>query len=164
MAGVEVPEARRVAYSIVLGQAVPIPMRIKFTALSDTAMPRSKSARFSSAWRQEGMSQEQIHELTHIDPWFLDQLVEIVEMEDRLRAVPDLASVDTPTLREAKRFGFSDVWVHKACKRNDIPTPGVGYWAKLEAGKTLIRVPLPPRGHGHEQPGEAVADQVPRSS
>jgi hypothetical protein len=53
-----------------------------------------------------------------------------------------------PITKLAKRFGFSDVWVHKACRRNDIPTPGVGYWAKLEAGKTLVRVPLPPRGHG----------------
>ncbi|WP_410965854.1 hypothetical protein, partial [Salmonella sp. SAL4438] len=55
-----------------------------------------------------GMSPEQIFALTYIDPWFLDQLVEILEMEDRLRSIPDLQSVDTPTLRRAKQFGFSD--------------------------------------------------------
>jgi carbamoyl-phosphate synthase large subunit len=57
---------------------------------------------------KSGMTAEQIHGLTHIDPWFLDQLVEILEMEDRLRAISDLQSVDTPTLRRAKQFGFSD--------------------------------------------------------
>ena len=33
-----------------------------------------------------GMSLEEIHELTGIDPWFLENLYEIVEMEDRLRS------------------------------------------------------------------------------
>ena len=34
-----------------------------------------------------GMSIEEIHELTGIDPWFLENLCEIVEMEERLRAI-----------------------------------------------------------------------------
>jgi carbamoyl-phosphate synthase large subunit len=55
-----------------------------------------------------GMSLEEIHSFTHIDPWFLDQLQEIVELEDRLRAIPDWRSIDDATLREAKQLGFSD--------------------------------------------------------
>ena len=48
-------------------------------------------------------------ELTDIDPWFLDQLAEIVEMEDALRGIRRCASTSTPPrFRQAKQFGFSD--------------------------------------------------------
>ena len=57
---------------------------------------------------KSGMSLEEIYHLTAIDPWFLDQLLEIVEMEDTLRGFSDLATVDDVTLRKAKQFGFSD--------------------------------------------------------
>lgn len=57
---------------------------------------------------KSGMTLEQIHSLTNIDPWFLDQLQEIVEMEDHLRSFADVTAVDDATLRKAKQFGFSD--------------------------------------------------------
>jgi carbamoyl-phosphate synthase large subunit len=56
---------------------------------------------------QTGMSPEQIGALTRIDPWFLEQLEQIVNLEGRLRAF-DLASVPADLLRQAKRTGFSD--------------------------------------------------------
>jgi carbamoyl-phosphate synthase large subunit len=55
-----------------------------------------------------GMSIEEIHELTAIDPWFLDNLQEIVEMEDRLREQGSIDKTPDALLREAKQFGFSD--------------------------------------------------------
>ncbi len=55
-----------------------------------------------------GVSVEEIYELTGIDPWFLENLLEIVEMEDRLRGLGRLTAVDDATLRLAKQFGFSD--------------------------------------------------------
>ncbi|NBW95924.1 MAG: carbamoyl-phosphate synthase large subunit, partial [Planctomycetia bacterium] len=55
-----------------------------------------------------GMTVAELHELTAIDPWFLDQLLQIVEMEGLLRAIGSLAAVDDATLRRAKQFGFSD--------------------------------------------------------
>jgi carbamoyl-phosphate synthase large subunit len=57
---------------------------------------------------KSGMSLAEIHDLTAIDPWFLDQVAEIVEMEGELRQYKSLQDVDTPTLRRAKQFGFSD--------------------------------------------------------
>jgi carbamoyl-phosphate synthase large subunit len=57
---------------------------------------------------QSGMTPEQISALTRIDPWFLEQLEQIVNMEGRLRAF-DLSSVPADLLRQAKRMGFSDV-------------------------------------------------------
>ena len=53
---------------------------------------------------RRGISQEQIHELTRIDLWFIDKIAILVEMEERLRKeelAPDL-------LREAKRLEFPD--------------------------------------------------------
>src|SRR5438445_2974514 len=51
---------------------------------------------------KSGMSLELIHELTRIDPWFLNQLADIIKLEDELWAVGDLNRVDTPTFRKAK--------------------------------------------------------------
>lgn len=55
-----------------------------------------------------GMTNEQIHEITSIDPWFIDELQQIVEMEDELRAVKNWQAIDPALLRRAKRFGFAD--------------------------------------------------------
>ncbi len=55
-----------------------------------------------------GLSIDQIHELTHIDPWFLHNLRELVLLEGRLRAAGSLDDADDALFREAKRNGFSD--------------------------------------------------------
>ncbi|HEX4825742.1 MAG TPA: carbamoyl-phosphate synthase large subunit [Candidatus Polarisedimenticolaceae bacterium] len=56
---------------------------------------------------QTGMSVDALAELTQIDPWFLGQIEEIVEVEGRLRSF-DLAGLPDSLLLRAKRFGFSD--------------------------------------------------------
>jgi carbamoyl-phosphate synthase large subunit len=59
---------------------------------------------------KRGMSVEDLFELTKIDPWFLDQMLQIVEFENRLVATNASGdAIDTSTLREAKALGFSDV-------------------------------------------------------
>ena len=55
-----------------------------------------------------GMSIDEIYELTAIDPWFLENLLELVEMEDRLRKIGHVKGTDDAILRQAKQFGFSD--------------------------------------------------------
>ena len=57
---------------------------------------------------KSGMTIEQIFELTKIDRWFLDNLFEIVETEEAIRAVGSLADLPPEQMRTAKRFGFSD--------------------------------------------------------
>src|SRR5258706_15473936 len=56
---------------------------------------------------ENGFTLEEVHRLTHIDPWFLDQIKEIVELEMELddRRLDD---IDAATLRTLKRKGFSD--------------------------------------------------------
>jgi carbamoyl-phosphate synthase large subunit len=70
--------------------------------------PNDRRVFFLRYAMKAGMSLKEIHSLTHIDPWFLDQLQEIVELEDQLRAVPDWRSIECDLLLEAKRLGFSD--------------------------------------------------------
>jgi hypothetical protein len=48
----------------------------------------------------------------------------------------------------APRFGISDVALKKACARAEIPTPGLGHWAKKTAGKSTSQVALPERPPG----------------
>ena len=48
----------------------------------------------------------------------------------------------------APRFGISDVALKKACARAEIPTPGLGHWAKKAARKSTSRVALAERPPG----------------
>ena len=48
-----------------------------------------------------------------------------------------------PMVKVAKSYGVSDVAVKKWCKKLNIPTPGLGYWAKIEHGKKVKHIPLP---------------------
>jgi len=55
-----------------------------------------------------GLSLDDIYQRTKIDRWFLHNLRQLVEMEDRLRACPRLDAASTDLLRLAKQHGFSD--------------------------------------------------------
>jgi carbamoyl-phosphate synthase large subunit len=52
-----------------------------------------------------GLSVEEVHEATGIDPWFLDQIALINELAVRIARAPQLTA---DLLRLAKRHGFSD--------------------------------------------------------
>jgi len=56
---------------------------------------------------RSGFSFDEIFNLTKIDPWFLVQIQEIVQIESGL-AGKALADLDTDSLRQLKRKGFSD--------------------------------------------------------
>ncbi|MEJ2539216.1 MAG: carbamoyl-phosphate synthase large subunit [Gemmatimonadota bacterium] len=54
---------------------------------------------------EAGRSREEIFEATRIDPWFLDQLRQIIELE---RAFAQASEITPELLRRMKREGFSD--------------------------------------------------------
>ncbi|MHB0977173.1 MAG: carbamoyl-phosphate synthase large subunit [Candidatus Aquicultorales bacterium] len=54
-----------------------------------------------------GFSVEQISELSKIDPWFIHQIQEIVELEGEMVG-ENIRSISAELLLEAKRYGFSD--------------------------------------------------------
>ena len=56
-----------------------------------------------------GVSAQEVHELSAVDPWFLAQIQELSETEDELRAAGSLEKLSDALLRRAKRQGFSDM-------------------------------------------------------
>ncbi|PTS80518.1 carbamoyl-phosphate synthase large subunit, partial [Stenotrophomonas sp. HMWF023] len=54
-----------------------------------------------------GMSVEDIFKLSYIDPWFLDQIEEIIAAETQV-AADGIDALDAARLRKLKRAGFSD--------------------------------------------------------
>ncbi|MBK7250540.1 MAG: carbamoyl-phosphate synthase large subunit [Gammaproteobacteria bacterium] len=65
-----------------------------------------------------GWTLERIHELSHIDPWFLAQIAELVAEEPRVRA-GGLAALDAVRLRQLKRRGFSDARLARLCDTSE---------------------------------------------
>jgi carbamoyl-phosphate synthase large subunit len=65
---------------------------------------------------RNGYTPEQIHEMTAIDPWFLEQLRQINEFE---QALPTLEQ-NAATLTQAKRLGVSDLQIADAWKSTEI--------------------------------------------
>ncbi len=56
-----------------------------------------------------GMSVEELYQITKIDPWFLDNIVQILAFEKELQSAKFKGqSLDIDTLRAAKEMGFAD--------------------------------------------------------
>lgn len=53
---------------------------------------------------REGETVSEVQRLSHIDPWFISHINDIVSFEKEIAANP----LEEPFLRKAKRFGFSD--------------------------------------------------------
>ena len=64
---------------------------------------------------ENGFTLDEVHTLTHIDPWFLAQIEDIVKIEMTLDDM-SLNEINAPTLRELKRKGFADRRLAKLLK------------------------------------------------
>ena len=73
----------------------------------------------SKAFRQ-GYTVEQIHELTKIDRWFLQKLYGIIETANAIESYNCIADVPKELLREAKKQGFSDFQIARACLKQNM--------------------------------------------
>ena len=69
---------------------------------------------------RRGLTVNEIYELTGIDPWFLDNLLQLSESEDRLAACESLDVVNAETLLEAKQLGYSDVQLATCWKTDEM--------------------------------------------
>ncbi|MGM0595030.1 MAG: carbamoyl-phosphate synthase large subunit, partial [Pseudomonadota bacterium] len=59
-----------------------------------------------------GMSMQEVHEITHIDPWFLVQIEELMQLEAQTREL-GAKGMDKAFLFKLKRKGFSDLRLAK---------------------------------------------------
>ncbi|MFC1592960.1 carbamoyl-phosphate synthase large subunit [Candidatus Omnitrophota bacterium] len=55
-----------------------------------------------------GLSIEEIYRLSFIDPWFLDNIKRIVELEQEIKSAGSLQNLSPVVLKRAKESGFSD--------------------------------------------------------
>jgi carbamoyl-phosphate synthase large subunit/carbamoyl-phosphate synthase small subunit len=55
-----------------------------------------------------GYTVERLYELTHIDPWFLVKLQNIIKLQHSLNSISDVNHMSGSALRILKRHGFSD--------------------------------------------------------
>jgi carbamoyl-phosphate synthase large subunit len=66
----------------------------------------------------QGFSLEEVQKLTHIDPWFLAQIKDIVDIELWLET-QKLEQIDAATLRKLKQKGFADRRLAKLMQTSD---------------------------------------------
>ena len=66
----------------------------------------------------QGFTTEEVHQLTHIDPWFLVQIKEIIDIELWLEK-QSLEAIDKTTLLNLKKKGFADRRLAKLLKTTD---------------------------------------------
>ena len=74
---------------------------------SKLSVPNAERAFYIRYALKDGMTQDEVFELTNIDPWFLHHLVGIVDIENELRATT-LEQIEEPLMLKAKQAGFSD--------------------------------------------------------
>jgi carbamoyl-phosphate synthase large subunit len=72
------------------------------------ATPNAERVWFIRYGLLAGMTVEDVHQITKIDRWFLDQIEAIVAFERALEAVPSAAAMTADLWLRAKQLGFSD--------------------------------------------------------
>ncbi len=79
-----------------------------------------------------GIGVDEIHSLTRIDPWFLENIRQLVALEEEMRRAAagtgakgsgnghsDGLPLDGPTLQRAKKWGFSDARIAELCNTTE---------------------------------------------
>ncbi len=82
---------------------------VKYT-INDLAVPTRERIFQTFNTLLNGHAPEEISRISWFDPWFVDQLTQMAQMQQELTQF-DLDTISPPLLRRAKRFGFSDSWL-----------------------------------------------------
>jgi len=95
-----------------LGEIMSLPLSEESTATLEYELrsPGADRLLYTADAFRAGWPVERVYELTHIDPWFLAQIEDLVREESRVRA-HGAGGLDALRLRALKRKGFSDARV-----------------------------------------------------
>ncbi|HEY6839012.1 MAG TPA: carbamoyl-phosphate synthase large subunit [Geobacteraceae bacterium] len=72
---------------------------------------------------RSGMSVEEVYRLTGIDPWFINNIRQIIEMEEELKKVTveeEAKENLRDIVRDAKRYGFSDKMLGRLWRKTEV--------------------------------------------
>ncbi len=85
-------------------------------------VPNSRRLWFLAEAFRRGRSMDEVHGLSGIDPWFLRNIAQLVELERDLEDVGAVDAVPDALMRRAKRWGFSDrrLAVLLGCEEKDV--------------------------------------------
>jgi carbamoyl-phosphate synthase large subunit len=75
--------------------------------VSELSNPRPDRIWYVADAFRAGMSVQEVYRYSGIDPWFLEQIRDLVHTEDSLKTV-NLADIDYRRMFSLKRKGFSD--------------------------------------------------------
>ncbi|MEM7255664.1 MAG: carbamoyl-phosphate synthase large subunit, partial [Pseudomonadota bacterium] len=73
---------------------------------------------------RQGYRPERVTALSGVDPWFVDQVAELVALEGEIASADGLASIDAEVLRHLKRKGFSDARVAELLRVDEAEVRG----------------------------------------
>ena len=63
-----------------------------------------------------------------------------------------------PVTRVAEKLGISDSSLARKCRAHNVPTPGRGYWRRVEQGIPVQRLPLPNPDQGSTEVSVRVSE------
>ena len=81
--------------------------------------PNSQRLFFIRHAFRRGLTLEEVHDLTKIDPWFLDNILELTEEEDAIARVSSLSGASSGQMRRAKELGYADLQLANAWKSTE---------------------------------------------
>ncbi|MBU1926074.1 MAG: carbamoyl-phosphate synthase large subunit [Candidatus Omnitrophica bacterium] len=93
---------------------------------------------------QRGMEAEEIAAITKIDPWFIDNIKQIVELENQItgckkqKAKEKKKDISSELLRRAKEYGFSDRQIAELTNSNELSVRKLRKKQKVEATFKLV--------------------------
>jgi carbamoyl-phosphate synthase large subunit len=98
------------------------PDQQKEKLLAVLSVPFSDRLWHVAAALRRGISIDQIYQVTGIDPWFLDNINSLINFEHKLLQLKEVSDLDKDTLLQAKKFGFSDIYLAKLlnCREGEI--------------------------------------------
>jgi len=75
-----------------------------------------------AAGLRRGLSVEEIYKITAVDPWFLFNIKEIIDVEKEIIHTGSLDKLSDTDLRKAKQMGYSDLFLAKLlnCKETEV--------------------------------------------
>ena len=98
------------------------PDQQKEKILAALSLPFSDRLWHVAAALRRGITIDQIHDVTGIDPWFLDNIDSLISFEQKLLQLDGISNMDDKTLLQAKKSGFSDIYLAELlnCDEKDV--------------------------------------------
>ncbi|MDP6336676.1 MAG: carbamoyl-phosphate synthase large subunit, partial [Nitrospinaceae bacterium] len=71
---------------------------------------------------RRGVSVEEIYEITSVDPWFLHNILQIIELENEIKSARKLKELPADLIKRAKETGYSDKYISGLlrCEENEV--------------------------------------------